>query len=105
MILFLTQYDNPKFKKFIEQFSNKYGIKYIYKTADDILKNSSISIKCVNNEFEASIDNIDINDLKFCYINSSFQIYNCMFDYDDKYDNEYAAEEWSATLTCLLNAN
>lgn len=104
MILFLSQFDDPELKNFAERFSETSKIKCVYKNIFDVVNNSLVTIKCENNKFSFMFDKTDFNEIKLCFINYNLTFYSDLFNFDDKLDNVYAAEEWNATFVCLLTS-
>lgn len=104
MILFLSQNKNKDLETFVTNFSEKTQIKTAFYTVSDLYKNCNFSVSCKNNQFTSKLNNINFNDIKLCYINSSVLFYNEIFEFKKKLDKEYALQEWNASFLCLLKS-
>ena len=105
MILFLSQDKDTGLEDFAKQFQLKTGIKTMFFSSKDILENSSLSIKYENGDFKRTINDINFDEIKVCYINSSFYCIENHFSFENELDKAYAMQEWNASLLCLFSTN
>ena len=102
MILFLSQNPDDLLKNYAQNLHNNFGIKVVYKTLQDFIKDSEICVTCINNKFTAKLDNINLDDIKLCFFNNDFILYNELFPFENILDKEYALQEWNASILCLF---
>ena len=105
MILFLSQDKDTDLENFAKQFQLKTGINTVFFSSKDIFANSSLSIKYENGSFNRTINNINFDEIKVCYINSSFYCIENHFSFANELDKAYAMQEWNASLLCLFSTN
>ena len=105
MILFLSQDKDTSLENFAKQFQSKTGIKTMFFSGKDIFANSMLSIKYENGTFRRTINDINFDEIKICYINSSFYCVENYFSFENTLDKAYAMQEWNAGLLCLFATN
>lgn len=110
MILFLTNKNDCKSKQIYEKLRKKSSVSVEWLAIEDIIKNSSISIKSNNSDLLAQVHiygsdtTVDLSDVKVCYIAQYPYISSEWIPYEKKHDISYAEKEWWASFIALLQS-